>query len=173
MKAPSMKNVKIGSTTSESAINGGSSADLIFGLAGNDKINGAAGNDQLIGSSLELNAGRGEIDSLTGGAGKDVFVLGSEYGSLYDDGIVKNAGRKDYALITDFTIGADKLQLSGAKNDYFLGASGVDKVSGSGLFYDSNSNDKLDSKDELIAIIRSANNAKFTAANTVNTAQFI
>jgi hypothetical protein len=86
---------------------------------------------------------------------------------------VKNAGRNDYALITDFTIGADKLQLSGAKNDYFLGASGVNKVSGSGLFYDSNSNDRLDSKDELIAIIRSGNNAKLTAANTVNTAQFL
>ena len=93
--------------------------------------------------------------------------------ALYDDVIVKNAGRNDCALITDFTIGAYKLLLGGAKNDCFLGASGEDKISGSGLFYDSNSNDKLDSKDELIAIIRSGNNAKLTAANTVNTAQFL
>jgi hypothetical protein len=129
---------------------------------------------------LELNAGRGEIDSLTGGAGKDVFVLGSEYGSLYDDGIVKNAGLNDYALITDFTIGLDKLQLFGAKNRYFLQditSSNIHNISreinGSGLYYDVNSNSILDPKDELTAIICSANNAKLTTANTVSTAQFV
>ena len=168
----SLKGLKIG-TFANDAIQGGSDNDLIFGLRGNDKINGAAGNDQLIGSSLEFSSGRAEIDQLTGGVGKDVFILGSEYGSLYDDGILNNAGRNDYALITDFTVGEDKLQLSGSKNNYFLGASGVANISGAGLFYDSNANAKIDSADELLAIIRSANGGAINAANTVNTAQFI
>jgi len=46
-------------------------------------------------------------------------------------------------------------------------------ISGSGLFYDSNANTKLDSTDELIAIIRSANSTTLNAANTVNTGLFV
>ena len=69
--------------------------------------------------------------------------------------------------------GQDKLQLDGGDKNYLLGASGVTNVSGSGLFYDSNANTKLDSTDELIAIIRSANSTTLNAANTVNTGLFV
>lgn len=49
-----------------------------------------------------VNRGRNEIDTLTGGAGKDKFVLSSGSGR---DGVGSSyigSGSGDYALITDF-----------------------------------------------------------------------
>jgi Ca2+-binding RTX toxin-like protein len=146
---------------------GDSSNNSIFGLTGSDIINGGSGNDILTGCIAEAKGGFGERDVLTGGTGNDVFVLGSEFGSLYDDGVSSNAGRNDYVLITDFTVGQDKLQLDGAASNYYIGASGVAGVSGTGLWSEQGATD------ELIAIMRSANTTQLNAANTVNTAQFI
>ena len=103
----------------------------------------------------------------------DVFQLGWSSGRFYDDGNSANAGRADYVLITDFAVGQDKLQLDGGDKNYLIGASGVTNVSGSGLFYDSNANTKLDSTDELIAVIRSANSTTLNATNTINTGLFV
>jgi Ca2+-binding RTX toxin-like protein len=64
-------------------ITGGSAGDGINGGAGNDIINGGAGND-----------------SLTGGSGNDTFVFNTALASTGID------------TITDFTSGADKLNLS-------------------------------------------------------------
>jgi Ca2+-binding RTX toxin-like protein len=152
---------------------GGLGNDSLLGGLGNDSLLGGLGNDTLTGCFFGANGGRSEIDTLSGGAGNDVFQLGWASGRFYDDGNAKNSGRNDYVLITDFTVGQDKLQLDGSAANYFLGASGVANVSGSGLFYDSNTNARLDATDELIAIMRSANSTQLTAANTVNTAQFI
>ena len=52
-------------------------------------------------------------DTLTGGAGADVFALGGAGSRFYDDGNVKNGGKNDHALITDCTVGQDRLQLCG------------------------------------------------------------
>jgi len=68
----------------------GTGSDTIYGLAGNDTINAGTGNDILIG-------GTGN-DTLIGGAGSDIFVFDARgFGS---------------DTITDFEIGADKLDLS-------------------------------------------------------------
>ena len=148
------------------------SNDIEGGL-GNDIVDAGLGNDTLSGCFYGTNGGRGEIDTLAGGVGNDIFQLGWASGQFYDDGNASNAGRGDFVLITDFTPGQDRLQLDGAAANYFLGASGVANVSGSGLFHDSNANAKLDATDELIAIIRSANTTALNDANTVKAAIFV
>ena len=137
------------------------------GGAGIDNLNGAAGNDTLAGCFFGANGGRGERDTLTGGVGADVFQLGFASGRFYDDGVAGNAGRNDYVLITDFTVGQDKLQLDGAAANYYLGASGVSGVAGTGLWAEQGATD------ELSAIIRSANTTPLNATNTINTASFV
>jgi Ca2+-binding RTX toxin-like protein len=162
-------NVDIGST-SKDRLAGDSAGNEIFGLLGNDQLDGKAGNDKLFGCYSEVGGGRNEIDQLTGGAGKDTFVLGVDSGVLYNDGNNKNRGVKDYVVVKDFTAGQDKLQLKGNKSDYFLGASPISGEKGQGLFYDSNNNSKLDSTDELIGLLQGS---KLSASNTINNAIFV
>jgi len=72
-----------------------------------------------------------------------------------------------YALITDFTVALDRLQLKGAAANYYLGTSGVTGVTGTGLFLEQGTTD------ELIAIVRSSNTTVLTASNTIATAVFV
>jgi Ca2+-binding RTX toxin-like protein len=148
----------------DDTLTGSASANDLDGGAGFDTLNGGAGNDTMAGCFFGANGGRGERDTLVGGTGNDIFQLGWSSGRFYDDGNTANAGRTDYVLITDFTIGQDKLQLDGAASSYYLAASGVSGVTGTGLYAEQGATD------ELIAIIRSANTTALNAANTVNTA---
>lgn len=68
--------------------------DVIIGSKDSNKLAGGNGNDTLIG-------GKG-ADTLTGGAGSDVFV----FASLQDSDLKKTD------VITDFTAGADSINLS-------------------------------------------------------------
>lgn len=129
---------------------------VFWGTLGNDTIIGTAGRDILTGvlssgTSLE-SLGKGQIDTLTGSTGNDVFVLGDARGVFYDDGIVGNLGTKDYALIKDFKIGEDKIQLKNG-NSYLWSFS-----NGNLSFYsDRNRNRILNTtgvnQDELIAVL--------------------
>lgn len=83
-------------TDGDDNLKGTSGNDTLHGKAGNDIINGMAGNDII-------NGGAGH-DVLTGGAGNDTFV----FSSVSDIG--QNAGARD--IITDFTQGQDKIDLS-------------------------------------------------------------
>jgi Ca2+-binding RTX toxin-like protein len=62
----------------------------------------------------------GEADTLTGGGGRDTFVLGNEEGVFYDDGDVLTRGAADFALITDFDVSRDSIQLYGSAEFYSL-----------------------------------------------------
>ncbi len=75
------------------------SGDVVIGSAGRDVITGQAGDDVLNGGAGNdiIRDGAGN-DTMTGGAGADTFVL------AYD-------GTAD--TITDFTVGEDKIDLSG------------------------------------------------------------
>jgi hypothetical protein len=86
---------------------GGNGNDLLFGDLGNDSLDGGTGNDILTGAGLIANSfGRGEIDLLTGGIGSDRFVIGDTNVSYY-----LSNGNLDYALITDFNLLEDTIQL--------------------------------------------------------------
>ena len=147
-----------GNSLANTLIGANSQDILLVGGAGNDSIFGGSGNDQLLGATDGLtNGGIGEIDTLTGGSGADVFVLGTDTGVLYNDGIASNAGTADYALITDYNVSQDFLQLKGAASDYSASNTTVNGVSGLGIYLETGTTD------ELIAIIQNG------SANTPNT----
>lgn len=95
-------------------IDGGEGNDFLFGGSGNDKLTGAVGNDLLLGGTGadsvdggdgdDVLVGGGGGDTLTGGAGHDLFVF------LEGD---SGVGLVDQDLVSDFTIGEDKLDLTG------------------------------------------------------------
>lgn len=128
---------------------------VLWGSTSNDKILGGDGNDIITGAvkrgATAIRLGKGQIDTLTGGAGKDVFVLGDSRGVFYNDNLVANSGSSDYALITDFSLIDDKLQL--------LSGSYLTTVSGGNLslYWDRNKNGRLNlsgnNQDEMIALI--------------------
>jgi Ca2+-binding RTX toxin-like protein len=92
-----VENVK-GSSRSDTII-GNSGNNRIDGHGGSDIINAGAGADTVLGGSSNdvLNGGAGN-DTLTGGTGNDIFQFGAGW-------------EKDTE--TDFTVGADKIELSG------------------------------------------------------------
>jgi len=94
---------------------GGVGDDELTGGAGNDRLEGGEDNDRLVGDS-GLTAGN---DTWIGGAGADTFVLGEGTTTFYDDGDDATGGGTEYALIRDFTIGEDQIQL-GAGATYGL-----------------------------------------------------
>ncbi|MBM5817436.1 MAG: hypothetical protein FJ083_12885 [Cyanobacteria bacterium K_Offshore_surface_m2_239] len=55
--------------------------------------------------------GAKQVDTLTGLDGANVFLLGDARGVFDDDRTNNTLGTADYALITDFTPGVDKLQV--------------------------------------------------------------
>ncbi|MBD1913906.1 MULTISPECIES: pre-peptidase C-terminal domain-containing protein [unclassified Leptolyngbya] len=121
---------------------GGGGSDTIFGGDADDWLTGGEGDDQLDGgyASDYLEGGNGndllrgwggyyEIDYLTGGNGRDTFILGDEESAFYDDGDPSSTGDLDYALITDFNVLRDTIQLHGSADsytlDYFVDYSGI------------------------------------------------
>jgi len=130
-------------------LTGNDKANDLTGGAGRDTLNAGAGDDTLVGCVDETNGGRGETDQLTGGAGADVFDLASSFGCFYDDGNTTNRGTSDYVLITDFTYGVDKLELTGSASGYYFAASTVSGVAGMGVWAEQGN------VDELVAIVQS------------------
>ncbi|ELS04869.1 putative calcium-binding protein, partial [Xenococcus sp. PCC 7305] len=93
---------------------GGDGDDRILGDIGSDRLSGNIGNDTIFGGEGDdIISGFNGLDRLVGGNGKDIFVLGDVEDSFY----LEN-GNNDFALITDFQIGQDKLRLFGSSNDY-------------------------------------------------------
>jgi hypothetical protein len=71
------------------------------------------GKDILTGTDSTAR-GVGEVDSLTGGGGRDRFVLGDSNGAYY-----VGQGNNDYAKISDFNLRQDSLDFGSAKNISF------------------------------------------------------
>jgi serralysin len=132
-------------------------SDTIVGTAGSDIISGLEENSTQSGS--------GTVDTLTGGSGDDTFVLGTATTRYYDDGNSRagNNGKNDYALITDFGNGTDRIQLNGT--GYLFETFTLNGVTGTGIFHNVGAAG-FDSKDELIGLI-----AGVTPADLVATAQ--
>ena len=138
----------------QDTINGGGNNDTLIGGVDNDSLDGGSGDDRLIGvgntASSNRNYGRDTIDILKGGFNQDTFVLGQriegENVVFYDSGS-NGLGTEDYALITDFELGGDTLELIGSPNDYSFAASPADLPSGVGVYLEQ------ESGQELIAIL--------------------
>ncbi|MDP3175296.1 MAG: M10 family metallopeptidase C-terminal domain-containing protein, partial [Phenylobacterium sp.] len=76
-------------------ITGNAIANTLIGGGGNDTLNGGAGDDRLVGGA--------GFDTLTGGSGADTFVF------AFGD---SSAASGQHDLITDFSTGADHIDLS-------------------------------------------------------------
>ena len=61
---------------------GGDGNDILIGSAGSDFIAGEGGSDRINGTN-SFARGQNEVDTLTGGAGRDRFVLGDANGAFY------------------------------------------------------------------------------------------
>lgn len=93
-------------------LDGGHGDDKIEGGIGDDTIVGLFGNDILSGTDAHA-AGRGEIDFVITGEGHDQVVLGDAHRAYYAD-----QGFDDFAGISDFHVGQDKLVLFGSADLY-------------------------------------------------------
>ncbi|TMM49383.1 calcium-binding protein [Sulfitobacter sabulilitoris] len=141
---------------------GNDGADQVYGSLGNDFIGGGAGNDTTLGGdgADTIYAGTGD-DFVGGGAGNDVIYGGAGgnrvYGGTGNDTFVAGAGRDVVTggpgvdtfvfnsaaqigvgaardVITDFTSGTDKIDLS-ALETQFNGAAGLSGGGTSSFYY--------------------------------------
>jgi serralysin len=153
--------------TDKDVLLGGNGEDRLFGGGENDVVFGGPGNDLIYGAGLveltggvdRYDTGAGQIDTVFGEAGADVF-------SIYSPATTPNLaqvnyaaqGNADYLLIWDFSSAEDQIQLSSVRSQfpsaiptpvtYSLGASPILGVTGTGIFV------AQDGGSELIAVLQ-------------------
>jgi Ca2+-binding RTX toxin-like protein len=88
--------------TGNDYLGGESGNDTLLGGSGNDYLSGGIGDDRLTGSTSRASNSL-EYDTLAGGSGWDIFVLGESAGNYY-----QGAG---YALITDYNGANDYIRI--------------------------------------------------------------
>lgn len=119
----------------DDTLDGDSGANKIWGGAGGDRIQGNNGNDDLYGEAGDdVIAGNSGDDRITGGAGADRMS-----GDQGNDVFIFTATDTAVDVITDFTRGRDRIDLSGidaiagtAANDAFafIGSAAFSNVAG-------------------------------------------
>ena len=92
-------------------------SDVITGSAAAETISGVPADSTLY--------GKGSIDRLTGGGGADIFMLGSSSGRYYD-----GDGTTGLAILSDFSVGLDMVQLNGIASNYILNNGRYNSVNG-------------------------------------------
>ena len=140
---------------------GEAGVDILVGSDGNDSLFGGDGDDVLVGIDPAVPAfgfGAGEIDTLTGGVGSDLFLLGDNGNIEVNNGTRIDIEREnpevyyeggfnsDYALITDFTGGEDRIQLRSDQQftGYSFGTTSGELPSGIGISFNN----------DLIAVVQ-------------------
>lgn len=134
-----------------------------WGTTANNTIVGSANPDFISGvpstGSSSSALGRGQVDTVTGRGGADIFIFGQfRDGSsrvFYDNGNSTTVGPSDYMAITDFNRLVDKLQFVSGR--YFLRNASTNTT----IYWDRNNNGTLEltgsNRDELIGIIQKVN----------------
>ena len=102
----------IGSKNNDTIV-GGNVASKLVGGGGNDTITGGNQNDSITGTNRTAR-GVGEVDNLSGGGGANKFILGDNKGAYY-----LGNGNSDFAMINDFNLFSDSIDLGGFKNYSF------------------------------------------------------
>ncbi len=103
--------VNVTGTPNVDVLTGNIENNTLVGGDGNDTLSGLAGNDTLIGvNPLSAAPGINETDTLIGGQGRDIFVLGDATKTYYSG--------TGFALIQDFQQGIDRIQLRGSISNY-------------------------------------------------------
>lgn len=134
---------------------GGDGRDSLFAGVGDDSLRGGTLSDYLEGSNGNdtLQGGEtfgisrvDEFDTLSGGEGEDLFVLGIGNKSLYT-----SRGNRDFGTIKDFNSATDRLQVAGTRSEY--------SIQGSSLFY----------QNDLIAVFEGLNQFQIGAILDSNT----
>lgn len=152
-------------------LNGSRGNDQLYGGVDDDRLIGGAGDDLLVGGVGGVNPRffiddgtpsprEGEVDRLTGGEGKDTFVLGNVKRVFYANKQLRNSERDDYAIITDFRDGKDTIQLKGGI-DYTLKSTTLGTISGIGVY----ANLSASQSDELIGIVQGVRLASLNLNN--------
>lgn len=129
-----------------------SGGQTFYGTAGSETIRGTAYNDIIYGVPITgVSPGRDSVDTLIGGTGADIFMLGDIRGYFYDDGNARNTGKGDYAILSDFVSGEDKIGIGAS---YFTSAATINGTKGLGIYGDTNRNARYDpTSDELIGFV--------------------
>lgn len=127
----------------------------LWGTTANDTITGGNGDDRIAGvpatGSSPTELGRGQIDTLTGGAGRDTFLLADSRGIFYNDGSNSSQGTGDYALIRGFVSTEDKLQLKSGFQYLSRFSNGATEI------FLGNGDNRFNGSDELIARLEGVN----------------
>jgi serralysin len=113
-------NDRIVASSGIDTVNGGNGNDELIGGDERNLIDGGSGNDTLTGVSFEGIADLGEPDTLTGGLGKDTFVLGNQDRVFYVPPDDPFESSRSFSLITDFKSAEDRIQLKGSAELYEL-----------------------------------------------------
>ncbi|MFM7393454.1 MAG: hypothetical protein ACKO22_03610, partial [Cyanobium sp.] len=147
--------------------NSASSSKTIIQLMG-----ASDGRDRLIGSDANeiisgvpqgsVLKGRGSIDTLTGGGGDDLFVLGDSNSIYYTDGNSARQGTNDLAIISDFNLG-DRIQLKGRAGDYRLTSGSIAGTSGMLLHWRAGAG--AGNVDEVIGFVQGMTSTRLSLMN--------
>ncbi len=145
---------------------GSNGSDFLRGTFANDSLNGKDGNDILNGNptssdgAIYANQFK-QVDTLTGGAGNDSFILGETItnptGTVFNYPIAyyTGFGLADYALITDFTPSEDTIQLVGSASLYTLGAAPEGFPAGTAIYLGA------PESQELVAVLQGVSLSSF------------
>ena len=119
--------VNVTGSKNNDTIVGGNVDSKLVGGGGNDTVSGGSGNDRITGTNRTAR-GVGEVDSLSGGGGSNKFILGDNRGAYYLGG-----GSSDYAMINDFNLFSDSIDLGSLRNYSFAteGSGTIDLFAGS------------------------------------------
>lgn len=123
-------------------------------------MDGGSGNDRLSGVDPFANEdfGADTIDTLTGGSGRDTYIVGDGDNVFYAE-----VGSRDYALITDYEFGRDRLDVAGSRENYTIGFTSGRLPDGLAVYFEPTAGDR-----ELIAILETDNFfSSSTGTNTV------